>query len=143
VGNLLLGVAQHVEGFTESEVTHYIKCGEVVHPHHVERLGRVFLDALLELGHELIGVLHEERFLLFESAIRERRREDLPLSIMINIAGLDEVGRPIHCLAVALPVFVRNTTGISFGAMAIDLDLVSFRPVKYPEIESSVSVKPI
>jgi hypothetical protein len=38
---------------------------------------------------------------------------------------------------------VRNTTGVSFGAMTIDLDLVNFRFVKYPVIDGSVSVKPI
>jgi hypothetical protein len=62
---------------------------------------------------------------------------------VIYIAGLNEVGRPIHRLAVALPVFVRNTTRISFGAMTINLDLVSLIFVEAPVNDGRVSMKPI
>jgi hypothetical protein len=67
--DVLFGVVEHVEGFAEGQVAHYVEGSEVVELHHVKLLVGVLLDAFLDLGDEFLRVLQEERLLLLERAV--------------------------------------------------------------------------
>jgi hypothetical protein len=98
--SLLFCLFEHMKRFTKCQITHYVERSEIKHPNHVElRLG-ILLNAFFELRDKLVSIFQEERLLLFKSAIRECRCEDLSLSVVIYVASLDKIGFSVHGAAV-------------------------------------------
>jgi hypothetical protein len=125
--NLLLGISEHVERLSECQVTHDVESTKVIESYHVDLILRMFVNAFLELFHQLISVPKNQRLLLLQSAVRKSGREDLALTGVVHVASMEQAGRTIEGVAVPAPVFVRHGAGSAFAAMAVNLDTLSQR----------------
>lgn len=92
---------EKAQRFSESQVSHDVKCGTVVEHHQVELGTRLRIYLLVDVHDELVDVFLDERLLKFQSLVAECIREDFAnTAVVASIGDADDGVFTVDCFDV-------------------------------------------